>query len=110
MSTDQKKNENNQTIIDLITCFNPTGNELEQHTEILKVMNIDFMRRYLKMNAINKDDIINMIIKVRYYAFVLGKRESLFYDLSSIATRLFSAKQVDIKEVFHTCMFKTKRL
>lgn len=103
--TEQKK-ENNQTIINLVSLFNPTGNELEQYVAILKLMNAEFMRKYVKVNTLNKDGIISTITELRYYAQILEKREELFYHLSGIANRLFAAKQVDVKEILDSFVCK----
>ena len=108
MKTTEEKKENNQTILDLVACFNPTGSELEQYKAIIKVMNAEFLHKYLKVNALNKDVIMNTITELRYYAHILEKRDELFYYLSGIANRLLSAKSVDVREILDSFVSKAK--
>ena len=108
MKTAEQKKQNNQTILDLVACFNPTGSELEQYTAILRGMNAEFLHKYLKVNALNKDGIMSTITELRYYAQILEKKEELFHHFTGIANRLLSAKPVDIREILDSFSFKAK--
>lgn len=109
MKTTEEKKENNQTIIDLVACFSPTGVELKQNEEIVNILDSDFFRKYFAKKPVpSKEQIITMIFDLRSDALILSKKEVLFQELTGIATRLFSAKEVDIQEILDHLSSKKK--
>ncbi len=110
MKTTEQKKENNKTIMEIIVCFHPTGQEIDQYKNILRVLNTELLKKYCKLHNISKEQLINMIIELRYYSYLLDKKEEVFYALTSVSNGLLLSKEVSLGEIIKTLELKLQGL